>query len=156
MPHAGGAVWCRGSAAVGGTGRRALRGPGAPAGGRGRTETPPQHSQRVLLAKLLPRRRGDVERAWERRAYVLSGGGEGSAVRARARGTMPRTAPMARRRDGDIAPYRNGARGDAHGEGHERGAREGRGRGAGEGSGRKTREGALGEGDAGGGSAIEW
>ena len=35
MPHAGGAVWCRGSAAVGGTGRRALR------SYRGRTETPP-------------------------------------------------------------------------------------------------------------------
>ena len=27
-----------------------------------------------------------------------------------AREAMPRTAPMARRRDGDIAPYRNGTR----------------------------------------------
>ena len=34
-------VWCRGLLRVGMTRRRALRGPGAPAGGRGRTETPP-------------------------------------------------------------------------------------------------------------------
>ena len=39
------------SRGAGGTRRRALRGPGAPAGGRGRTETPLQNSQRVLLAK---------------------------------------------------------------------------------------------------------
>ena len=45
----------------------------------------------------------------------------------------PRTAPMARRRNGDIAPYRNGTRawGAARdtsvggGAGHERGARHG-------------------------------
>ncbi len=37
----GGWLWCRGLPRVGMTRRRALRGPGAPAGGRGRTETPP-------------------------------------------------------------------------------------------------------------------
>ena len=40
-----------------------------------------------------------------------TGGARGEGAARRARGTMPRTAPMARRRDGDIAPYRNGTRG---------------------------------------------
>ncbi len=48
-----------------------------------------QNSQRVLLAK-------------PRTAVASRWGGAG------VRGAKPRTAPMARRRDGDIAPYRNG------------------------------------------------
>ena len=51
-----------------------------------------QNSQRVLLAK-------------PRTAVASRWGGAG------VRGAKPRTAPMARRRDGDIAPYRQGARG---------------------------------------------
>ena len=58
---------------VGGNRRRALRGPGAPAGGR-------------------------------------------------ERGAKSRTAPMARRRDGDIAPYRYGAGAVRAATGHDRGA----------------------------------
>ena len=42
-----------------------------------------------------------------------------------AREAMPRTAPMARRRDGDIAPYRNGTwqRGGARGYGNGSGGK---------------------------------
>ena len=72
----------------------------APCVARGRTETPPQHSQRVLLAK-------------PRTAAASRHGSGGPVAKYRAlpqRNTSvgheakPRTAPMARRRDGDIAP----------------------------------------------------
>ena len=46
----------------------------------------------------------------------------------RVHDAKPRTAPMARRRDGDIAPYRNGTAprgtGGAHAKPHERCARQ--------------------------------
>ena len=41
---------------------------------------------------------------------------------AGARDAKPRTAPMARRRDGDIAPYRNGGTRGAHATGPHHGA----------------------------------
>ena len=139
----GGAEWAggrgersRGSAAGGTTGRRALRGPGAPAGGRGRTETPLQNSQRVLLAK--PRtaavshrrrcgaaarvasRHGRIHRALPLRDTSMERGdgardakphGVEHARGQGGEGAVPSCAPWRDATgDGDIASYRNGAR----------------------------------------------
>ena len=65
-------------------------------------------------------------------AYRAAGGEPPLASRSiqnsqRVPDAKPRTAPMARRRDGDIAPYRNGTAqrdtGGAHGKGPRNGAR---------------------------------
>ena len=85
--RARGAVWCRGSAAVGGTGRRALHGPGAPAGGRGRTETLPAKLSACATCHAhgaLPGAMPHAQNSHDYGARALLG-----------------------RRDGDIAPYRH-------------------------------------------------
>ena len=81
MPHAGGAVWCRGSAAVGGTGRRALR------SYRGRTETPPAKLSACATCHAhgaLPGAMPHAQNSHDHGVRALPG-----------------------RRDGDIAPYRH-------------------------------------------------
>ena len=94
------AVWgkVRGRAAGGATGRRALR------GYEGRTETPLQNSQRVLLAKPST---AAVSRHGRCSAAARAGrpGGQSSRSTATGRGRC-----AGWRRDGDIAPYRNGTR----------------------------------------------
>ena len=90
-----------------------------------------QYSQRVHDAKP--------------RTAVARGHGNGVESQAAHRGGEPPRA-MARRRDGDIAPYRNGARGVYAARGHGRCACEGvrgvcaaRGRAAGRGKKRLTK-----------------
>ena len=53
---------------------------------------------------------GGASREARRPTIALYRNGTRPRDMARAHDAMPRTAPMARRRDGDIAPYRNGAR----------------------------------------------
>ena len=81
-----------------GTGRRALR------GYEGRTETPLQNSQRVLLAKPST---AAVSRHGRCSAAARAGRPGGQSSRSTATG-YGRCASW--RRDGDIAPYRNGTR----------------------------------------------
>ena len=88
---------CYGAAALpqmGVTGRRALREPGAPAGGRGRTETPPSKTLSVCTA-ITPAHYPGHE------ARVLTT----QYSHAHYPGALPG------RRDGDIAPYRHYTRG---------------------------------------------
>ena len=67
-----------------------------------------QNSQRVLLAK--PRNGNWAHDVKPHEGFARHWGTSG------AHDAKPRTAPMARRRDGDIAPYRKGARVE-HGDG---------------------------------------
>ena len=94
----------RGRAAGGANGRRALR------GYEGRTETPPQNSQRVLLAK--PRTAAVSHRG--RWGAVGQGGASREGDGRRGRGRPSRTDCAhglgTMRRDGDIAPYRQATR----------------------------------------------
>ena len=83
---------------VGGNRRRALRGPGAPAGGRGRTETPPAKLSACATCQ------------------AACDGGMGRAARAPSMAPHNRSAAVAREGRGrgagagrpSIAPYRNG------------------------------------------------
>ncbi len=81
-----------------GTGRRALR------GYEGRTETPLQNSQRVLLPK-------PSTAAMSRHGRCSAAAGAGRPGRQSSRPTATGYGRCASwRRDGDIAPYRNGTR----------------------------------------------
>ena len=70
-----------------------------------------REARRPSIAPLPPSRTGEGARQRDR----TTGHGRGArAGRGKgARDAKPRTAPMARRRDGDIAPYRQAARGMA-------------------------------------------
>ena len=120
---AAGALARGGNKVVGGKRRRALRGPGAPAGGRGRTETPPAKLSACVTCQAAcgggdgacgkgaidgapQSKRGGARGARERGGGCEAANRSGEPPRAmRTRGAH---GYGARRRDGDIAPYRNG------------------------------------------------